>query len=525
VVHDKSLDAIPEGDGSALQVTNAERGFGFERPAGPVLFEAKPLFVLWASPTQGSTLRLTRFESEVILPEFWWEDVSRGYFAFLAHSNVRMLVEPDPALPYVFRLQPVNPLSPGSYVLHDGDLLRARQRDEVGAFFPFRIERTHQDTDPWAAFGAAQGCLREIEQAFLDAHQAEAVTQTARFDTKSFSSNHAARLRHCAGRVQASLLAADDPVHRQRCRLVLLTLWSFAHALPWEHVKQLRQAFEHTNPLAPLLFEWAELQALQEAVEGRRAVLRGELQEAALHARRLSMLYADQWAADLPEGRLESLERLLWLPFFIDPEWSASRDVAERLFASVEVFEAAFVAIAAHRVQRLQRLADFYPQPSSQTQVAALVRGLSPELLGLAEGISPERAGDRRLYLSPTFSDSAATPDPKLEEAVGEWIRSRRKALLKCLDEYGRRKAMNAQGLFLVRIQMSTGFFGPNTKVLAEPLRLFDGVAPSFGDEPLFRCVQEHALSDASKLNVGTEASFVLAVGYNGDPGDTSVYR
>ena len=135
---DASIE-IAAGQASELMPTNADRGFGFGRPAGTVLAPGEDQIAISLPGMETRQLQVTRYTGVAVNSVAWGSDVDDSNVAWLPNGAVPTRVRVDGTQTGVAVLEFSAPLEPGFYVLHDESMLRAGDRDDVTFFYPFAV--------------------------------------------------------------------------------------------------------------------------------------------------------------------------------------------------------------------------------------------------------------------------------------------------------------------------------------------------------------------------------------------------
>lgn len=533
------LVGIPSADPSTPHPTNAERGFGFTEPQGPLVRESRPLFVLRGGALDHTTLRLTRFAPDALLPARWWERSGEpGRSGWLPHGIVRLDVEPVPGESDVVRLQPAEPLVPGFYVLHDGSLLRARRRAELTTFFAFEAsprrdgepsadEQDEQDAAAPAATGEAlwfeqaSRCLREIEGLVIEAHRVEEGASGLAFDRESLTRTHGARLRHCARQIHTVLDAsrAGGAVEAQ-ARTVLLTLSTIARGVPYDVLHEVLNATEpRSGPAAALLAYWLDQEALITALELRRALAAGRSSTAGALAAKLAALYEDaRTSADLEDADDAALTRLLWIPWFLDERWPSLAPFAQQLAAGRAPWDQAALLLAAHRAQRLRRFAKRYPDSPLGPLAEASVRDLPADVLEAAGTLDTSSSGTASVVLPGAAVVLVPTQDDVgVRDRVDRWLRAQQRAMVRCYEALEKRAGGARQGMVLLQLDIDESFLGGGSRVsVLEPPAPGGSTRERSSDDELASCLQTRALAEIPTGLSRTSTRVVVPLAFGG---------
>src|SRR5690606_1631291 len=195
-------------------------------------------------------------------------------------NMIRLTVQRDDSIPGLARLRPASPLSPGFYVLHDGALIRGRQRKDVTTYFPFQIfgpqdadASSHQQV--W--FDNGIRCVDEITALVASNHTTEKRRgkEIARFDADTFVRAQGARIRRCATDLYAISGAATDPDIVSRTQSALATLDVVHNGIPSGDLTDLFDAIQPDRAGGALLSYWVDWHAMMWARELRRAIANG----------------------------------------------------------------------------------------------------------------------------------------------------------------------------------------------------------------------------------------------------------
>lgn len=524
-VQDDALVAMSSGDPDAMQPTNAERGFGFEHPQGHVFSaQKKPLWVLQSSVLELSTLRLTRYTPEALLPlEGWTEPLERGRFGWLPNAMVRLTVEPvEDRDGQVVRVQPMDPLAPGFYVLHDGAVTRAAVRKDIKLYYPFQVAEvaTPEGEAAEAALWLEQvmPCTRDIERALLDSPRSERDRHLIGPDREGFTRVQGERLRRCAARLSTVLSSVTDTPAEEHARAALITLEALALGPRWADMPTLKEATDPRFSTAALLDFWLEVEALEIAQNLLQAIDDNNEDRIALLAPRLLTYYGDRTVLRQLQQDTDTLgarHRLLWVPFFLDARWERLDILSHHMGTPPKALSEAVLLIAAHRAQRLKRFEKRHPQSPLQPLVDAAIGNISPKVLVAAEGLDPARA-PRSLTTLGAIHVIEGTPSPSDLRNIEDAFLSQRSAFKQCFRGLLRRQPDDAHGVFLAVIELQPDF--PNGTMTARLARHNESRFESapFGDTDFQTCL-ENSLPTLPTY-YGTVSSAVgLPLAFNGD--------
>ncbi len=515
-----SLHEIERGDPLDLHPTNADRGFGFVRPIGTVLDQAQPLLVLWTGTLNPATLRLTRFAPEAILPPRWWEKSREGFVGWLPASIAPIVSERLEDHPGMMRLQPAVPLTPGFYAIHDGGLIRGRQRADVQTFFPFRIARADDPPGDAAWYTQTNTCLQDLENRLFEACTIDASTNppTARLDHRAFARTHADHLRRCAVRFHALMSAVDDEHLRLAARTALFALDALAHEPDWQATETLYQSLKPGQEGAALLWFWLEWTLLDRIITARTASAGGDIRLAEERAAPLAKLYF------MPTGNPQRpqpgalISELAWVPFVLDPQWPELARLTALRAEAIDAHEEILTLLAAHRLKRLQRLPQLFPEARFIPLLAPITASLPADIQNAAQSLDLDRAQERSIALGPLIeerTDNAPPMPAELKTLLDEWFRARRKNITRCYERLERRLGEPVQGLVLARVESVASFWGTGakTEILApDPNTPFD----TFGDEAFMACLRDEALSGLPADAAGFQTRFLVAIAFSG---------
>lgn len=156
---------IERGDTGLLMPTNAERGFGFAKPAGTKLPAGSSEFSVLSEALHAEQLQITQFRGIATATTEPYARVDNTNTAWLPGKSLSAKVRSlDPEAGFS-EITLDAPLDPGFYVLHDETLFRAHVADEVTAFYPFIV--TSDEKADWQI--AAEACFGDIHKTYGDA--------------------------------------------------------------------------------------------------------------------------------------------------------------------------------------------------------------------------------------------------------------------------------------------------------------------------------------------------------------------
>ena len=515
---------IVNGDPGDVHPTNAERGFGFLRPHGVLLQSNQPQLVILSGSLELSTLRLTRFDPDALLPESWWQDTEPGRAGWLPAVKVPITVERDPDNPNLLRLRPNAPLAPGFYVLHDGSLIRGQSKSELNAFFPFQISSLTDQPAATRWLDDADQCVKEIEAALINKHAVEIVDGLAyaRFDHRTFQESQRGHLRRCAERLVALKGAVTADEDRQLLNDSIHILQAIANPATPEELSYLRALAVSKHPHAPLLYYWLELTALHLIEEVRSGLANDTLSDNLSHTAALVAFYDS-----LPNSERHSaaLQHLLWVPFFLDPQWQQLEDLSGRLSTDLDAYELLLTLLSAHRLQRLEAFAQAFPSSPLSPTVAAYLRTAPADLKRAQSTLDTSRATNTSLIIGEPFFDYASNPsslDPKVLAELVKWVNGRKRAIHHCLEKT--RRQPPPKRLVLIDIDFDNTFFGQNTKALVRgPNRPSD--TPAIVAPTIASCIQDEALASIPTIELGGKLKLTFPVAFVGKSLDFSSIR
>lgn len=300
------LDA---GKTTDLQVTNADRGFGFTQPVGTVISDEANLWTIWSRTLNLRNIQITRYDGTVILPENWIDEPSNVNIAWLPSLTLPSIKNNRELEDSIMQLQLEKSLRPGFYILHDDSFLRARLKDEVTAYYPFIIANDGNKEHVWQ--NAADACFKRIFTQYENAYQQSGV-----------QSNYKV-LRNCAERQHLAIKLTKQNDVKQRLKKQLLFLSSLANPSMTEVKNML---YEQMAPKGDNLTVWFWKKSHAEALERLSKVV-SCLRRGVAYEDLLPGLYSYYLGTLMPP--VLDLEAFVWIPFtYLDPK----SDLVKRLF-------------------------------------------------------------------------------------------------------------------------------------------------------------------------------------------------
>ncbi len=154
-LQDDALRVSERGKPQWLAATNADRGFGFRKPAGASFPDAVTSWYASDLPLRLHQIQMTRYRGAAVPAASAHADVDDANTAWIAEKNIPVAVN---CRDRRCRIGVPRPLEPGFYVIHDDSLFRAARQDEVTAYYPFVIEKDGKN--PWLS--QAESCFDAI---------------------------------------------------------------------------------------------------------------------------------------------------------------------------------------------------------------------------------------------------------------------------------------------------------------------------------------------------------------------------
>lgn len=291
-----------------LQVTNADRGFGFIQPVGTVISDPANVWTVWSRTMNLRNVQITRYDGTVILSENWIDEPANTNIAWLPSLTLPALKNDRELEDSIIQLQLEKNLRPGFYVLHDDSFLRARLKDEVTAYYPFIIANDGNKEQVW--LNAADACFKRIFTQYENAYQS------------GVQSNYKV-LRGCAERQHLALKLTKQNDVKQRLKKQLLFLSSLANPSMTEVKNML---YEQMAPKGDNLTVWFWKKTHADAVD-RLSKVASCLRRGVAYEDLLPGLYSYYLGTLMPP--VYDLEAFVWIPFtYLDPK----SDLLKRLF-------------------------------------------------------------------------------------------------------------------------------------------------------------------------------------------------
>lgn len=161
---DGAFVRIEDGASGMLMPTNAERGFGFAKPAGTRLEAGGTEFSVVSGALHAEQLQITRFEGVATATAEAYVRVDNTNTAWIPAHSVKAALRVIDADSGFSEISLESPIEPGFYVLHDETLFRAHVADEVTGFYPFIV--TEEDKTEWQR--KAETCFNEAHKLYGD---------------------------------------------------------------------------------------------------------------------------------------------------------------------------------------------------------------------------------------------------------------------------------------------------------------------------------------------------------------------
>ncbi|MBR4986498.1 MAG: hypothetical protein IKY83_12250 [Proteobacteria bacterium] len=163
-VYSDAFVPIEAGDRALLMPTNADRGFGFSKPAGTRFASGMTEFSILGDMLHASQLQVTRFQGVATAAAEPFARVDNTNTAWIPLKSMPAKLREIDADGAFSELSLDAPLEPGFYVLHDETLFRAQVAEDVTGFYPFII--TENDKAAWQS--DAETCFGELHKAHGD---------------------------------------------------------------------------------------------------------------------------------------------------------------------------------------------------------------------------------------------------------------------------------------------------------------------------------------------------------------------
>ena len=302
---------LEAGKTTDLQVTNADRGFGFTQPVGTVISNPANVWTIWSRTMNLRNVQITRYDGTVILSENWIDEPASSNIAWLPALALPSIKNDRELEDSIIQLQLEKTPRPGFYILHDDSFLRARLKDEVTAYYPFIIANDGNKELVWQ--NAADACFKRIFTQYENAYQS------------GVQSNYKV-LRSCAERQHLALKLTKQNDVKQRLKKQLLFLSSLANPSMTEVKNML---YEQMAPKGDNLTVWFWKKSHAEALD-RLSKVASCLRRGVAYEDLLPGLYSYYLGTLMPP--VLDLEAFVWIPFtYLDPK----SDLLKSLFHSI----------------------------------------------------------------------------------------------------------------------------------------------------------------------------------------------
>ena len=349
MVKNGSLNEIAAGDAAHLMPTNAERGFGFEQPLGIMEMSGISDFSILSSSLDVSQLQITAFTGIAVSTDHWFDAVSNTNVAWISDHAPQMHLRVIDEKSGFAEIHLDSPLEPGFYVLHDDSFLRARQSDDVSAYYPFVVT----DSDNVSVWQSdADKCFGQLFDKYtdvltigdaneLDIKQLKKCVNAQRIAWKYIQNDEARANEQRKRTVYLSRLldSSDMTTHQAMMREmdsegdeISLSLWKIEQYDLMQKLSRLYELSTSGGDLPPLLLN-SVLESYEPALSEKKA--------------------ADIEGLDSGSSN-ESLSALLWLPFVYLSDDDPTREAYFEAVINSEPIESSQIEIAgAIQYQRL----------------------------------------------------------------------------------------------------------------------------------------------------------------------------
>ena len=459
---------LEAGKNEDLQVTNADRGFGFVQPVGTVISDPGKIWTIWSKMMNLRNMQITRYDGKVLLQENWIDDPGMANIAWLPSFTLPANKNENEIEEAVIQVEIEKNLRPGFYILHDDSFLMGQQREDVTAYYPFIVSSESKKEQAW--LNHAEGCFKKIFAQYENVFQ-------------SGVQNNYKALRACAEKQHLAMKMAKTNDVKQKLRKQLLFLSSLANPSMTEVKNMLfEQMAANGDELSLWFWKKTHSDALDKLTEVASCLKRG-----VDYADLLPGLYSYYLGTLMPP--VLDLEAFIWIPFtYLDK----NSDVVKLLFASItektDDWKLLLVQIlGAIEVKRLQKVAQ--TNPELKDWIDQLMQNNARYFSELIEDV---RVLDKPLTVAiGPFEFQGLTPEEEAE--VEQKSIAHEKQLISCYHGFERRIGKRATA-FMLEILLDKQIMGRDlTATMKDPFEAHRRI-PAV-DAEFVQCAR-HALSD-----------------------------
>lgn len=480
------LDA---GKNEDLQVTNADRGFGFLQPVGTVISEPGKIWTIWSKMMNLRNMQITRYDGKVILQENWIDDPGMANIAWLPSFTLPANKNEKEIEDAIVQVEIEKTLRPGFYILHDDSFLMGQQREDVTAYYPFIISAETKKEQAW--LNLADGCFKKIFTQYENVFQ-------------SGVQNNYKALRACAEKQHLAIKMAKTNEIKQKLRKQLLFLSSLANPSMTEVKNML---FEQMDAKGDELSLWFWKKTHSDALDKLTKVA-SCLKRGVDYADLLPGLYSYYLGTLMPP--VLDLEAFIWIPFtYLDK----NSDVVKLLFASItektDDWKLLLIQIlGAIEIRHLQNVAQTTPE--LKDWIAQLMQNNARYFSELLEDL---RVLDKPLTVAiGPFEFQGLTPEE--EALVEQKSMTHEKQFISCYHCFERRIGKRATA-FMLEILLDKQIMGRDlTATMKDPFEVHRRI-PAV-DAEFIQCAR-HVLSDiALRPSLDPNKSVTMMVATSG---------
>lgn len=430
---------LEAGSTTDLQVTNADRGFGFTQPVGKIITDTLKTLTVWSRAMNLRNIQITRYDGAAILSENWLDEPSVENIAWIPSVSLPVVKNETEIEDAIIQVELEKPLRPGFYILHDDSFLRARQKNEVTAYYPFIVSGENNTRHVWTT--SAESCFKRI---FAQYEQALPEGQ----------SQYKA-LRGCAERHHLALKLTTENEAKQKFQKQLLFLSSLANPAMTEVRNRL---YEQMAPKGDALTIWFWKKSHADALE-RLKKIASCLRRGMAYDEILPGLYSYYLGTLMPP--VTDLEAFIWIPFtYLEPDSDLLKRLYHSILAGNEDWKLLLVQIlGAIEVTRL--LKTDTPETSLKTWIASMTQDGMRDFAEIHEEIRLLEK-PQTIAVGP-FSYHGLTEEEQTE--IEQKARQYDSQLTECYHNFERRIGKRASS-FILEIALDNQVIGRNLPVV-----------------------------------------------------------
>ncbi|MFA5623640.1 MAG: hypothetical protein WC966_01095 [Bradymonadales bacterium] len=437
----QGLVELQRGAPEALQISNAERGFGFMRPSGDQYSFAATDWYVWTKTLNAGSAQLTSMRGVAILPERWYDLSAEGNIAWIPSESLQTTFEKvTQGENSVIRLSIDEPLKPGFYVLHDQSFLQGVKKSDVTAYYPFVIQEK-SGKNPW--IDRANACFR---------NQFEKL-QTI-YEISTPLPQNTAKLRQCAIEHQlASVLATDKQNEQLFMQRIILA------RLANDDSSALRTLiYQEMNASGDDLEQWLWWRAQSDVLLELSALHNNNELAAKLRENNLRCKLCTFYSSDL-SPQSQNIRALMWLPFFlVNDATSLEPSTLDSYFAQLQRGELPIRPLILWLgAQQLKKMRDFADKNKSFAHRFQYINTKTPQAFRDAASQVKLKIDTKAPVLGPFLYSNVQNDDEKRE--FTQKILRNRQGIESCVSAMQRRQHKNT-GVFVITLPLTSQLFG-----------------------------------------------------------------